>query len=77
MKIIKLQINKLANQFERAYQAVREKLGLDDSTETRQVLAPFLGVATCVVLYYVLAFVSKVFILATQASETAIAIIKL
>jgi len=77
MQIIKQQINKLSNQFERAYQAVRKYLGLEDSNETRQVLAPFIGVVSCVGLYYVLAVVSKIVMLATQASETAIAIINL
>ena len=77
MTFIKIQLSKLSNNFERAYPAVRNYIGLNDTNETRQVLAPFLAVTTCVTIYYMLVVVSKLLMLVSQASETAIAIINI
>lgn len=72
MTMIKLQYNRLANKFEATYHQARTALSLDDTTETRT----FLGVVSCVAIYYAIYIGVKLFALASGAAHTVIAIIQ-
>lgn len=74
--MLKIQYNRVADKFESKYQQLRIMLGLDDTADTRQALSTFMGVVTCVAMYYALVVISKLLSVASQAADTVIAIIQ-
>lgn len=72
--MLKIQYNRVANKFESKYQQFRILLGLEDTSETRQALSTFMGVVTCVAIYYAILIISKLLSVAVQAADTVIAI---
>ena len=71
-----LRYRKLTDKFEEFYQYSREKIGLEDTGTNRQALGTFLGVVSCVGIYYVLVILAKIAELAMDATATVIAIIQ-
>ena len=74
--LITIQIQKVASRFEVEYQKARVLLGLNDTPETRQALAPFLAVLTSVFIYYAGVIGLKICSLIGGAAVTAVAIIQ-
>ena len=76
MQKLMLRYRKLTDKFEEFYQYSREKIGLEDTGTNRQALGTFLGVVSCVGIYYVLVILAKIAELAMDATATVIAIIQ-
>jgi|GEM_PF-5121477 len=76
MQKLMLRYRKFTDKLEEFYQYSREKIGLEDTETNRQALGTFLGVVSCVGIYYTMLMLSKIASLAIDATATVIAIIQ-
>ena len=75
MEMLKLKYLRLTGKLEAGYHVVRQYFDLEDTTETRHSLGTFLGVVSCVGIFYTVVILEKLLCLASQATQTVVAII--